>query len=120
MSSAQFTKSGGALRLNDWFCGAGGATQGAHAVPGIQPILAANHDPLAIETHSTNFPDVEHFRGTSRTSVSTPIPTPNCSGHHRSARTGPRPKVSPQTSHCPTRTCSAIVKSPTTSNAPGH
>jgi DNA (cytosine-5)-methyltransferase 1 len=51
------------LRLNDWFCGAGGATQGAHAVPGIQPVLAANHDELAIATHSTNFPDVEHFRG---------------------------------------------------------
>lgn len=51
------------LRLNDWFCGAGGATQGAHAVPGILPILAANHDKLAIDTHSTNFPDVEHFRG---------------------------------------------------------
>lgn len=51
------------LRLNDWFCGAGGATQGAHSVPGISPILAANHDQLAIDTHSTNFPDVEHFRG---------------------------------------------------------
>lgn len=51
------------LRLNDWFCGAGGATQGAHAVPGIVPILAANHDQLAIDTHSTNFPEVEHFRG---------------------------------------------------------
>lgn len=51
------------LRLNDWFCGAGGATQGGHAVPGIMPILAANHDQLAIDTHSTNFPQVEHFRG---------------------------------------------------------
>lgn len=51
------------LRLNDWFCGAGGATQGAHCVPGVEPILAANHDQLAIETHSANFPKVEHFRG---------------------------------------------------------
>ncbi|RCK70567.1 DNA cytosine methyltransferase [Desertihabitans brevis] len=51
------------LRLNDWFCGAGGATQGAPAVPGIRPILAANHDQLAIDTHSTNFAEVEHFRG---------------------------------------------------------
>jgi DNA (cytosine-5)-methyltransferase 1 len=51
------------LRLNDWFCGAGGATQGAHQVPGVVPVLAANHDQLAIDTHSTNFPDVEHFRG---------------------------------------------------------
>jgi DNA (cytosine-5)-methyltransferase 1 len=49
--------------LNDWFCGAGGATQGAHAVPGIVPVLAANHDKQAIATHSANFPHVEHFRG---------------------------------------------------------
>lgn len=54
---------GDSLRLVDWFCGAGGATQGAHAVPGIAPVLAANHDKLAISTHATNFPDVEHFRG---------------------------------------------------------
>lgn len=54
---------GDELRLNDWFCGAGGATQGAHAVPGIVPVLAANHDALAISTHSANFPDVEHFKG---------------------------------------------------------
>ncbi len=51
------------LRLNDWFCGAGGATQGAHAVPDVEPVLAANHDELAIATHSTNFPLVDHFRG---------------------------------------------------------
>jgi DNA (cytosine-5)-methyltransferase 1 len=51
------------LRLTDWFCGAGGATQGAHAVPGVVPVMAANHDQLAIDTHSTNFPDVEHHRG---------------------------------------------------------
>lgn len=54
---------GDVIRLNDWFCGAGGATQGACVVPGVVPVLAANHDHLAIETHSTNFPDVEHFRG---------------------------------------------------------
>jgi DNA (cytosine-5)-methyltransferase 1 len=53
----------GGLLLNDWFCGAGGATQGAHAVPGIVPVLAANHDQMAIDTHSANFPEVEHFRG---------------------------------------------------------
>jgi len=54
---------GDSLRLNDWFCGAGGATQGAAGVPGVVPVLAANHDPLAIATHSTNFPLVEHFKG---------------------------------------------------------
>ena len=51
------------LRLVDWFCGAGGSTQGAALVPGVRPILAANHDQLAIDSHATNFPTVEHFRG---------------------------------------------------------
>lgn len=51
------------LRIVDWFCGAGGATQGAHTVPGVVPVLAANHNAQAIATHSANFPDVEHFRG---------------------------------------------------------
>lgn len=53
----------GDLRLVDWFCGAGGSTQGAAQVPGVRPVLAANHDALAIESHATNFPDAEHFRG---------------------------------------------------------
>ena len=51
------------LRLVDWFCGAGGSTQGAAAIPGVEPILAANHDQLAIDSHAANFPGVEHFRG---------------------------------------------------------
>lgn len=51
------------LRYVDWFCGAGGSTQGAALVPGVRPILAANHDQLAINSHSANFPDVDHFRG---------------------------------------------------------
>lgn len=51
------------LRLNDWFCGCGGSMQGASAVPGVEPVLAANHDALAIATHAQNFPDVEHIQG---------------------------------------------------------
>lgn len=51
------------LRLTDWFCGAGGATQGSCTVPGVVPLMAANHNEQAIATHSANFPDVEHFRG---------------------------------------------------------
>jgi len=51
------------LTLTDWFCGAGGATQGAAAVPWVEPIMAANHDQLAISTHAINFPAVDHFRG---------------------------------------------------------
>ncbi len=53
----------GELRLVDWFCGAGGSTQGAAQVPGVRPVLAANHDKIAIESHATNFPETEHFRG---------------------------------------------------------
>jgi DNA (cytosine-5)-methyltransferase 1 len=51
------------LRLVDWFCGAGGSTQGAAAVPGVVPVHAANHWDRAIETHSANFPGVEHHKG---------------------------------------------------------
>ncbi len=51
------------LRYVVWFAGAGGDSQGAVQVPGVQLILAANHDELAIESHATNFPDADHFRG---------------------------------------------------------
>lgn len=51
------------LRFNDWFCGAGGSSQGVAAIPGVELVLAANHDALAIESHAANFPDAEHFRG---------------------------------------------------------
>ena len=53
----------GPLRVTDWFCGAGGATQGCHAIEGVETIMAANHNQQAIDTHSYNFPNVEHFRG---------------------------------------------------------
>jgi len=58
-------RGGGALtlRLMDWFCGAGGSSQGAHAVPGVRVTLAANHWAKAIESHAANFPDTDHYRG---------------------------------------------------------
>lgn len=43
----------------DLFCGAGGSGIGA-AASGIDLVMAANHSMIAIETHSTNFPDTEH------------------------------------------------------------
>lgn len=49
--------------LVDFFCGAGGSSQGAHAVPGVSIRLAANHWQLAIESHEANFPEAEHFKG---------------------------------------------------------
>ncbi|SEO82977.1 DNA cytosine methyltransferase [Actinacidiphila rubida] len=52
-----------ALSVMDWFCGAGGSSQGAHAVPGVRVERAANHWARAIESHAANFPDVDHYRG---------------------------------------------------------
>jgi DNA (cytosine-5)-methyltransferase 1 len=51
------------LTLIDFFCGAGGSSQGATAIPGVTARLAANHWQQAIDTHAANFPDTEHFRG---------------------------------------------------------
>lgn len=51
------------LTLMDWFCGAGGSSQGAHAVPGVRVTRAANHWARAIESHAANFPEVDHYRG---------------------------------------------------------
>lgn len=55
------------LDLMDWFCGAGGSSQGAHAVPGVHVARAANHWDLAIESHATNFPATDHYLGDIRT-----------------------------------------------------
>lgn len=49
--------------LTDFFCGAGGSSQGAASVPGVEPQLAANHWDRAIESHAANFPDTEHYQG---------------------------------------------------------
>ncbi len=46
--------------LTDLFCGAGGSSQGAAAIPGLELVMAANHWPTAIATHQTNFPTVDH------------------------------------------------------------
>lgn len=48
------------LTVTDLFCGAGGSSQGAHAVPGVEVVLAANHWQLAVDTHAANFPEVAH------------------------------------------------------------
>ncbi len=52
-----------ALTLIDFFCGAGGSSQGATAVPGVTARLAANHWDRAIQTHALNFPHAEHYQG---------------------------------------------------------
>ncbi|GGX49239.1 DNA cytosine methyltransferase [Streptomyces noursei] len=52
-----------ALTVMDWFCGAGGSSQGAHAVPGVRVERAANHWKRAIESHAANFPTTDHYQG---------------------------------------------------------
>lgn len=51
------------LTLFDEFCGFGGSSQGAEAVPGIEVVAAANHLDLALEVHGLNFPNAEHLGG---------------------------------------------------------
>jgi DNA (cytosine-5)-methyltransferase 1 len=51
------------LTLIDFFCGAGGSSQGAAAVPGVTVRMAANHWDRAIESHAANFAHAEHFKG---------------------------------------------------------
>lgn len=48
------------LTLTDLFCGAGGSSTGAVAVPGVRVRMAANHWQLAVDTHNTNHPDADH------------------------------------------------------------
>lgn len=45
----------------DVFCGFGGSSQGIHAA-GATVRAAANHSALAIECHSANYPDVDHWQ----------------------------------------------------------
>lgn len=47
------------VTVTDLFCGAGGSTTGA-VQAGAEVRLAMNHWPRALETHRTNYPQVEH------------------------------------------------------------
>lgn len=47
------------ITVTDQFCGAGGSSIGA-TLAGAEVKLAMNHWELAIETHNTNFPTVDH------------------------------------------------------------
>src|SRR5207248_2809483 len=52
--------SGMSLTFTDLFCGAGGSSTGLVAA-GLELRLAANHSPVAIETHAANHPDADHL-----------------------------------------------------------
>ena len=58
-----YRNDGNALSVMDWFCGAGGSSQGMHSVPNLRVERAANHWERAIESHEANFPDASHYRG---------------------------------------------------------
>jgi len=47
------------LTVTDQFCGAGGSSSGATAA-GVEVKIAMNHWQMAIDTHSTNFPNAAH------------------------------------------------------------
>jgi DNA (cytosine-5)-methyltransferase 1 len=49
------------LTLTDLFCGAGGSSTGAVAIPGVEVRIASNHWELAVETHNTNHPTADHL-----------------------------------------------------------
>ncbi|MCY0922331.1 DNA cytosine methyltransferase [Streptomyces sp. H27-G5] len=51
------------INAMDWFCGAGGSSQGIDAVPGVRVSRAANHWDKAIESHAMNFPAADHWKG---------------------------------------------------------
>lgn len=56
----------------DLFCGAGGVTTGVHQArheghPIVKVIACVNHDPKAIMSHATNYPDCKHYTEDIRT-----------------------------------------------------
>lgn len=90
------------ISVTDMFCGAGGSSLGAKAA-GAEVSLAMNHWKLAVETHSTNFPDTAH--DCADVSASDPrrypstdvlIASPECTNH--SLAKGIRRKTTPQLS----------------------
>ena len=48
------------IDVTDLFAGAGGSTTGAIQIPGVHIAMAANHWPLAINTHQANHPNTDH------------------------------------------------------------
>lgn len=51
------------LTAVDFFCGAGGSSQGFNMIPGVEVLAAANHWDRALESHAANFPDARHYQG---------------------------------------------------------
>jgi hypothetical protein len=58
-----FKPGDGDLGVVDFFAGCGGSMSGMASIPGVYPVLAANHWQQAIDSHSQNFPSADHYRG---------------------------------------------------------
>lgn len=63
MAYPRTCRGSGGFTVYDEFAGAGGSSQGAVAAPGTELIQAANHNPDALQTHGTNFPEADHILG---------------------------------------------------------
>ena len=77
------------MKAVDLFAGAGGFTTGAKAA-GVRVVWAANHWPLAVETHAANHPDVAHVCQDLHQANWEDVPahdvllaSPACQGHSR-------------------------------------
>jgi len=46
----------------DLFAGGGGASEGIRRASGVEPVVAVNHNPHAIEMHTLNHPGTIHFQ----------------------------------------------------------
>ena len=107
------------LTLVDFFCGAGGSSQGAVAVPGVTARLAANHWQRAIDTHAANFPRTEHYRGDLHDADVRRFPAGELFWAPRSARRGAGPAAVSVTS-TGSRTCSARCSPTRPPTGPGR
>lgn len=85
------------MRAIDLFAGFGGTSAGAEQA-GVRVVWAANHWPLAVQTHTANHPHVEHACQDLRQADWTKLPrfdlllaSPACQGHSRASqpRRGP-------------------------------
>lgn len=59
MSNYNRSNLGSAPDVHDQFCGLGGSSEGAEKI-GMRVTYAINHDPIAISSHSANFPRTNH------------------------------------------------------------
>lgn len=48
------------ITVSDFFAGAGGSSTGAMQVPGIEIVVAANHNAVVTEIHEINHPNTKH------------------------------------------------------------